>query len=70
MRTAGIFLLTALAFAPAAVRAADLAPIKPHASSNIVEAAVNCGHDAHYVRGHRDKQGHYVKGHCVRNMHH
>ena len=70
MRTAGIFLLTALAFAPTAVRAADLAPIKPHASSNIVEAAVNCGHEAHYVHGHRDKQGHYVKGHCVRNMHH
>lgn len=70
MRTAGIFLLMALAFAPAAGRAADLAPIKPDASSNIVEAAVNCAHDAHYVRGHRNKAGHYIKGHCVRNMHH
>jgi hypothetical protein len=47
MRTVGTFLLMALVFAPAAVRAADLAPTKPHASSNIVEAAVNCAHDAH-----------------------
>jgi hypothetical protein len=70
MRTAGTFLLMALVFAPAAVRAADLAPMKPHASANIVEAAVNCGHDAHYIRGYRDKHGHYVKGHCVRNKHH
>jgi hypothetical protein len=70
MRTAGIFLSMALVFAPAAVRAADLAPTKPHTSANIVEAAVNCGHDAHYIRGYRDKHGHYVKGHCVRNKHH
>jgi len=70
MRAARIFVLMALVFAPAPVRAADLAPTEPHASANIVEAAIHCGHDAHYVPGHRDKHGHYIKGRCVRNKHH
>ena len=65
MRTVGIFLLMALLLAPEAVRAADLASMKPHASSNIIEAAVKCGPNSGYVRGHRDSHGRYVKGHCV-----
>lgn len=44
-------------------------PPEPTRSANFIEAAVHCGHDAHYVRGHRAKDGHYVKGHCVRNHH-
>jgi hypothetical protein len=44
-------------------------PPEPTRSANLLEAAVHCGHDAHYVRGHRAKDGHYVKGHCVR-IHH
>lgn len=66
MRTVAIFLLMTLGFASAAVRAADLAPIKPHASSNIIQARVNCGPNARYVRGHRDRRGRYIKGRCVR----
>jgi hypothetical protein len=66
MRRVTLILLTALAFAPAAVHAADLVPMKPHANPNIIEARVRCGPNARYVRGHRDRSGRYIKGRCVR----
>jgi hypothetical protein len=66
MRAMTISLLMALAFAPAAVHAADLVPMKPHANANIIEARVRCGPNARYVRGHRDSRGRYIKGRCVR----
>jgi hypothetical protein len=66
MRAMRIALLIALAFAPAAVHAADLVPMKPHANTNIVEARVRCGPNARYIRGHRDSRGRYIKGRCVR----
>jgi hypothetical protein len=67
MRTVTIFLMMTLALAPAVVHAADLVPMKPHASTNIIEARVRCGPNARYVRGHRDSRGRYIKGRCVRN---
>ena len=36
---------------------------------NISEVAVRCGRGAHYVRGHRARNGHWIKGRCVWNRH-
>jgi hypothetical protein len=65
MRRVGICLLMALLFAPAVVRAANLAPARPHAGSNMIEAAAQCGPNSGYIRGHQDKRGRYVRGHCA-----
>ncbi len=35
----------------------------------IERIAVHCGRHAHYVRGHRNRDGRYVKGRCIRNRH-
>ncbi len=37
--------------------------------SRMIEPVVHCGSHAHYVHGHRNREGHYVKGRCVRNHH-
>jgi hypothetical protein len=64
---AGISLAAPLAGAPA--QAATLHPVAVETTANdVVEAArVDCGRRAHYVRGHRARNGQWIRGQCVRN---
>lgn len=54
---------------PLAAQAATLRQpgIETGRSTSIEEVAVRCGPHAHYLRGHRLKNGHYVRGRCVRD---
>jgi hypothetical protein len=49
-------------------QAATLRPVAVAANADIAEVArVNCGRRAHYVRGHRARNGQWIRGRCVRN---
>jgi hypothetical protein len=64
---AGLALAAPLAGGPA--QAATLRPVAVAANTDhIAEVArVNCGRRAHYVRGHRARNGQWIRGRCVRN---
>ena len=66
--TASIF-TALLAFAPLPSLALPNAGALPGgtADGNVIDAAMNCGPHAHYVRGHRGNDRGWVKGHCVRD---
>jgi hypothetical protein len=79
MRFTALVLITASLAVPIPVSAAHAVPpsaagIEAAPSSDIQPdiqeaAAPRCGRHAHYVRGHRARNGRWVKGVCVRNRH-
>jgi hypothetical protein len=62
--------LVLLLVAPIGARPAAAAPSMgldmSEAASPLVEVAVHCGPHAHYIRGHRARNGQWIKGRCVR----
>jgi len=70
MRAAMLFLVAACLAAPLAANSAQAANLRPlgieTAQDAVVEAAVRCGPRAHYVRGHRARNGQFIRGQCVR----
>jgi hypothetical protein len=52
---------------PAAQAAMPSAGLVLKGAPNVVEVAVRCGRGAHYVRGHRARNGRWIKGRCVWN---
>jgi hypothetical protein len=70
MRLALLLLAGISLAAPLApVQAATLrAPVVEANAGDIIEAAtVHCGRHAHYIRGHRARNGQWIRGRCVRN---
>jgi hypothetical protein len=73
MRFAAALLIAACFAAPISISSARAVPlsaagIEAAPSSDIQEVAgPRCGKRAHYVRGHRNRNGQYVKGRCVRD---
>jgi len=63
--------LALLLVAPIGARPAAAAPGAglglSAAAPPIVEVAVHCGPRAHYIRGHRARNGQWIKGRCVRD---
>ena len=37
------------------------------AAPPLVQVAVKCGPHAHYIRGHRARNGEWIKGRCIRD---
>lgn len=74
MRFAALLLIGFCVTAPLSLsaQATTLRPlgVETSRSTSIEEAAVRCGPHAHYVRGHRLKNGQYVRGRCVRDKRH
>jgi hypothetical protein len=74
MRVAATLFIGAALFAGAASMPAYAIPLagQPNVAvnQNIEQVAVKCGPHAHYVRGHRGKDGHHVLGRCVRDRRH
>lgn len=73
MRFAAALLIAACFAAPLSISAARAVPLSaagieaaPFPSIEAV-AGPRCGPRAHYVRGHRARNGHWIKGRCVRN---
>jgi hypothetical protein len=73
MRCAAALLIAACFAAPLSISAARAVPlsatgIEAAPSSSIEEVAgPKCGPRAHYVRGHRARNGHWIKGRCIRD---
>jgi hypothetical protein len=66
-----LFLLAGISLAAPLAPAQAATPRAPAVETNadgIIEAAtVHCGRHAHYVRGHRARNGQWIRGRCVRN---
>jgi hypothetical protein len=72
LRVSVSLLAAFMLLAPVAAQASPvgLDSLAGQSSSAITEVAVKCGPNAHYVKGHRDKNHRYVKGRCVKNRRH
>jgi hypothetical protein len=73
MRFAALLLIAACAAAPLAPSPARAVPLSAPALATAPDGPVieiagpRCGPHAHYVRGHRARNGQWIKGRCVRN---
>jgi hypothetical protein len=73
MRLAALLLIAACAAAPLAPSPARAAPLRAPALATAPSAAIvdiagpRCGPRAHYVRGHRARNGQWIKGRCIRD---
>jgi hypothetical protein len=73
MRFAAPLLIAACVAAPLALSPARAAPLNAPELAAAPEAAImeiagpRCGPRAHYVRGHRARNGQWIKGRCIRD---
>jgi hypothetical protein len=75
MRAAFLILAAACIFTPLAMGTASAAiqrpPVVAAGENGAIElASPRCGPRAHYVRGHRARNGQWIKGRCVRDRRH
>jgi hypothetical protein len=75
MRFVILLLAAACLSAPLAASAAPAASFRPPgiaatADGMIELASPRCGPRAHYVRGHRARNGQWINGRCVRDRRH
>jgi|GraSoi_2013_60cm_1033757.scaffolds.fasta_scaffold53728_2 hypothetical protein len=64
---AGISLAVPLVGAPAQAATLRTIAVETNADDIVEPAAVHCGRHAHYIRGHRARNGQWIRGRCVRN---
>jgi hypothetical protein len=80
MRFSALLPIAACFTAPIAMSSARAVPLSaagiaaapsPDIQADIQEVAgPRCGKRAHYVRGHRARNGQWIKGRCIRNARH
>ncbi len=73
MRFAAPLLIAACLAAPLSLTVARAVPLSAPglaaapAAAIVETAGPRCGRGAHYVRGHRVRNGNWIKGRCLRN---